>query len=131
MQKNKKLLWSLSTILLSTANFASVHFLVVIWKLNLYLYVFLIIIVSCIISALTVSMEGAVKHTFISLLLGVSVALGVLIAPSIVYERDITEINAVFVSSASIIAKFLLIGLVFCIIGIVIGWYLIEVSSEF
>lgn len=75
-------------------------------------------------------MEAAVKYTVLSFVLGIFVALGLIAGPSIIYGRSIAEINAAFALSLGILGKFLLLGLVFCIIGIIIGWYLNEVSSE-
>lgn len=97
----------------------------------MFFYLLLILTVSCTASVLTVDMEGAVIQTFTSLVLGVLMALGVLIAPSIMYGRNVAEMNAVIALASGMLGKFILIGLIFCVIGIVIGWWLNEVSSEF
>jgi hypothetical protein len=130
-QKRGRFLQDWGTLVVTSVNFASIHFLTIIWNLDLFAYLLLIIVVSCFASFLASSIENAIKHTFASLVIGVLIALGALISPPFLYGRSIMEINAVVAFSLGVIAKFLLLGLALVFVGIVLGWFLNDRFSEF
>jgi len=130
-QKHGKFLQDWGTLIVNIMNFASIHFLTIVWNLDLFVYLPLIVIVSCFASFLSSSLENGIKFTLASLIIGVLVALGILVSPPLLYGRSVVEINAVAAMSLGIIAKFLLLGAVLVFVGIVLGWYLNEKSSGF
>ena len=128
--KSKTLLWASVTILISSLNFASINFLTVAYNLDLFVFVLAIIAVSCISSVLSAEMEKSFLYGFLSLVFGFGIAVGILSGPPLVYGRTVAEANAAAVLSLGILSKFLLVSIVACIIGIIIGWFLLEVSDS-
>lgn len=128
--RSKALLWTSATLLLSSLNFASINFLTVAYNLDLFVYMPAIVFVSCISSLLSGEMEKSVLYGFLSLGIGFVIAIGILSGPPLVYGRTIAEANAAAVLSLGILSKFLLVGIVACIVGIIIGWFVVEISES-
>jgi hypothetical protein len=128
--KSKTLLWASVSILISSLNFASINFLTVAYNVDLMVYFLAIIAVSCISSVLSAEMEKSFLYGFMALVFGFVIAVGVLSGPPLVYQRTVAEANAAAVLSLGILSKFLLVSIVACIIGIIIGWFFLEISNS-
>lgn len=121
-KRHNPLLWDLTAVLISSLNYASVHFLTLIWELDFAPYVLLILAVGFISSLLITEIEKSIKYGVLSFALGFALTLGIIVAPPIMVGSSGMEIDAVLGYSLVILGKLLLIGLVVCIFGIFLGW---------
>lgn len=124
MEMNR-LPWKLGLVLASSVNFAGAFLLAFFWRINLVLYCFIIFVTSCLLGALVIDIRKSIPYVYISMVLGLSIAIVLILAPHPMFT-SMTGFDLAAIAVFTVAGKLALVSLIVYFLGAVFGCFLGE-----
>lgn len=114
-----------------TISYASTYVLAIVWKLNLFVYILMVFILSFLFGAVILNLSRVLIYATISIVLGMLLAIWLISTPPMFAGESAASVEFSTLSALVLVAKLFLVNIVFVIMGTTIGCFLSETLSEF
>jgi hypothetical protein len=121
---------NLSLILLSAVCYTGAILLTIVWDLNIFLYLVVAFIISCLLGAVAVDIKKSIILAYVSMILGSVAATAIFLAPHALFSRNPIEFDYAAISLFTVLAKIILLGLIVYFLGALVGAYLGEKALQ-
>ena len=127
MQKSIR---DLGVVVASCFNYAGACLLIILWRIDIFYYLPIAFVISCMIGLLIVDVERSVIYTLICTVMGNAIAAAILLSPYMIFAEDVGSTNVASYLVLSSIAKLFLISVTVYFLGAALGCFLGEKISE-
>lgn len=120
----------LGVVVASCFNYAGAGLLVILWKMDIFYYLPIAFIISCMIGLLIVEIERSVIYTVVCVVVGNAMAAGMLFAPYLIFAAGVGSVNIASLLIFSSIGKLFLVSVAVYFVGVILGCFLGEKTIQ-
>jgi hypothetical protein len=128
--RSRRIYWNVGVALMSSISFTGAVLLSIIWHLDVFFYLVIAFLISCIVGAIAVDIRKSIILTYVSMILGSAMAAVIFLAPHALFSTNQVEFDLAAISLFTVLGKIILIGLVVYFLGALFGAYIGEKSLE-
>jgi len=121
MQKKKMLITEVAVVLASSINYTSVTLLNSIWRLELYVLIPMLFIVTFLMGLITIDTKKALVYAISGIFFGTALATAVMVAPAILLGEGGSIVDSALNTALNAVSKFLIFSVVVSIISALMG----------
>lgn len=120
----------LGVVIACCFNYAGACLLIILWRIDIFYYLPIAFIISCMIGLLIVEIERTVIYTILCMVIGNAMAAAILLSPSVIFKASVGEVNIASFLVLSSIGKLFLVSAVVYFLGAIFGCFLGEKTTE-
>lgn len=128
--KMRRSMWVLFLLGASSLNYASVSLLVIVWRLDIFYYLPMVFIISCMIGALVVDITKSIIYTYTCMIIGYMITIATFLLPYVIFAESVERINLAIIAVLNTIVKVFFISAIVYFLGAIVGCFLGEKSLE-
>lgn len=114
-------------------DYAAAYVTAYVWHTSgseLIIHILIIFVFSLLYGALIIDLEKTIFYTMGSIVIGASLAIVAIVAPSLTLTGNIELLNFDITVAVHFVGRFLIIGITFIIVGAIIGCFVGDAMSE-
>lgn len=114
-------------------DYAAAYVTAYVWHASgseLIIHILIIFVFSLLYGALIIDLEKTIFYTMGSIVIGASLAIVAIVAPSLTLTGNIELLNFEITVALHFVGRFLIIGITFIIVGAIIGCFVGDAMSE-
>lgn len=129
-KNTRKSITHLGVVVASCFNYAGACLLIILWRMDIFYYLPIALLISCMIGLLIVEIEKSIIYTIVCVVVGNAMAAGMLFAPYIIFAGSVGSVNIAGTTIFSSIGKLFLVSVAVYFVGVVLGCFLGEKTTK-
>ena len=114
----------------SSFNYAGASLLVIVWSLNIFYYLPMVFVISCMIGAIVVDVRRSIIYTYTCMVIGHMIATVMFLLPYIIFAESVGRVNVAIIVVLNTLVKVFLISAILYFLGAMLGCFLGEKSFK-
>jgi len=120
----------LGVIVASSFNYVGACLLILIWKMDIFIYLPIAFAISCMIGLLVVEIERSIIYTIACVIMGHAMAAAILLSPHTIFQASVGEFNIAGTVVLGSIGKLFLVSAAAYFLGVIFGCFLGEKTTS-